>query len=424
MQDLSGKIDNAGPPDGQLTADEWNDLFAELSNFLIWAGLSFNAGDDSQLGKSVLQLASTADYYSASGTGNAHTLTILGRPGATAYHQGLRVRWEPPAGNTGATTINVNSLGVKDLRRPDGTVLQSGDLVAGRMVEAYYDSTLFKLTSGSIVAAAQALPPDYISGLVFTPATGDLTHDITVAVGRARDASNLANLTLSGALTKRFDGATIAVGTGQTGFPTTSLTRAASTWYRVFLVGHTDGRTDIGFDTSATAANLLADLASVDTAGWTYYRQLGWVRTTSGDATAFVPFVQYAAQPGRFHWIDGNQLIGAGSALVTTRTARDLSTLVPPQAVAHIEVFVEPPSGASSQRRNLLLTDTDQADYAPSDNRFTLTTKSAGGAGNNAWTPIGRAMVRVDGSSQVYERWDAASSWERTLMIPCWDFAR
>lgn len=424
MDDLTGKVDSSGPPDGQLAAAEWNQLAQEVVNLLGYATLTASGADLEQVAKAIAHLPAAADFYTGGGTANAQTLTIIARPGAAGFVVGLRVRWKPVADNTGATTINVNSLGVKDLRRPDGTVLQAGDLSTARVAEAYYDGAgHFRLTPGSLPLSTAALPAGFIAGLTFTPPAADLDHDVTFAPGQCRDTTNAGNLALAAALTKRFDGASIALGTAQTGFPTVSLTRAAATWYRVFIVGHTDGRVDFGFDTSATAVNLLADLVSIDAAGWTRYRQLGWVRTTDGDATALVPFVQYASDPGVFEWVK-RDVVAFNGTLVTTRTARSLAAHCPPLAVAEVHVTIEPPSGASTERRNLLLTDKNQADFAPSNTLHTLTTQSAAGAGTNAWTPMGTVLVEVDASSEVYERWDEAESWTRTLQVHRFRFAR
>jgi hypothetical protein len=417
MDDLTGKLDSSGPPDGQLTAAEWNQLAQEIVNFLTFSAITSSGADLNQIAKTACHLAATSDFYNAGGTANAITLAILGRPGAASYSTGLRVRWLPGASNTGAATINVNSLGVKDLKRPDGTVLQANDVLTGRVAEAYYDvAGHFRLTPGSIPLATAALPSGYITGLTFTPPAADLDHDVTFAPGQCRDTTNAGNLVLAAALTKRFDGASFGLGTGQTGFPIGQISRAANTWYRVFMVGHTDGRVDFGFDTLATADNLLADCVSADVAGWTRYRQLGWVLTTVGSVDALVP--------GVFQWIKRDVNAHGPGSLVTTRTARSLSAHCPPNAVAEVQVLIEPPSGASSERRNLLLTDKNQADYAPNGTNYTLTTKSAAGPGNNAWTPIGTALVEVDGSSEIYERWDAASSWERVLQVHRFRFAR
>jgi len=63
----------------------------------------------------------------------AGTNTITGTmtPALTAYSAGMLVVFTPAANNTGAATLNINSLGALDIQKADGDALVSGDLVAG-----------------------------------------------------------------------------------------------------------------------------------------------------------------------------------------------------------------------------------------------------------------------------------------------------
>ena len=427
MEDLSGKVDSAGPPTGVLPASEWNQLGEELRALIQdWGGMTPAAGTLDQIGKAISLAVGAFDFFNCTGAANTYTASIASRPGPAILSNGMRVRFVPSVTNTGASTVNVNGLGVKNIKRPDGSALQAGDISTTRMIELYYTTGAgeFRMAPGALPLSTAALASGYITGLVFTPPSADPSHDVTFAPGQCRDTTNAGNLVLAAALTKRFDGASIALGTGQTGFPTVSLTRAASTWYRVFIVGHTDGRVDAGFDTSATAVNLLADLVSIDVAGWTYYRQLGWVRTQSGDVNAFVPFVQYAAEPGVFQWVEHNVVIDQNAALVTTRTARSLATVVPPGAVAHITVAIEDHSGGGATNRYGFFTDKNQADYAPSSTAHNIGTKTAPGASQDAWTATGSVRVEVDSASEIYERWNTGGGLERTLFVPRFSYAR
>lgn len=421
MEDLTGKTNVGSPPDTQLAHTEWNPFAQEFKNLIETdAGLTMSVADARQLAKAIVQVSSAFGFFTGGGTGNAQTLTVIGgRPGPTAYVAGLRVRWLPSAGNTGPTTVNVNSIGVVALLREDGTPLQSGDLSTSRTAEAYHNGTNFRLLNSSLGAPAQALPNRFIAGLNFLPSAADMTHDVTFAAGSARDATNSANLVLNSALTKRFDGASIALGTGQTGFPTASLTRAAATWYRVFIVGHVDGRVDFGFDTLLNAANLRADLVTIDAAGWVFYRQLGWVRTQAADANAFVPFVQYAEAPGVFQWVAHDTRFDPFGALVTSRTLRTISSLCPPDGVAELVVSILDTSGSGTSERYAILADTDQADTAPSNVAHSVGFMSRPGDSSPR-----TALVRVNGSSQFYERWNSAGEMERTIYVPRWRFAR
>lgn len=78
-------------------------------------------------------------------TGAANALVVAPSVALTAYNTGLRIRTQAVARNTGATTINVSGLGVKQIVRADGTALQAGDITAGQVVDLTYDGTAFRL---------------------------------------------------------------------------------------------------------------------------------------------------------------------------------------------------------------------------------------------------------------------------------------
>lgn len=65
---------------------------------------------------------------SVSGT---NTITGSMTPALTAYSAGMTVSFNPAVTNTGAVTININSLGALDIFRYNGDALEPGDLVAG-----------------------------------------------------------------------------------------------------------------------------------------------------------------------------------------------------------------------------------------------------------------------------------------------------
>lgn len=65
---------------------------------------------------------------SVSGT---NTITASMTPSLGAYSAGMAVVFTPAGNNTGATTLNVNSLGALDVVKYDGDPLVSGDLVSG-----------------------------------------------------------------------------------------------------------------------------------------------------------------------------------------------------------------------------------------------------------------------------------------------------
>lgn len=106
----------------------------------------------------------------AGGTANALTLTLA--PAPTAYATFQRFIFKASSANTGAATLNVNSLGAPALKRlVDGTLrtLIAGDIAAGRIYEAIYDGTQF-------VMLGVAKP--FTSAAISSPtlASGDQTY--------------------------------------------------------------------------------------------------------------------------------------------------------------------------------------------------------------------------------------------------------
>lgn len=126
-----------------LTATEFNQIPNEIENVISDAGLTPSAGDSAQLAKAMAFLVGDADYYSETGAANAYVLApVSPREGITAYVDGHRVSFIPTNSNTGASTINVNGIGLKNIKKGAGAGSDpaSGDLTAGILVELRYDS--------------------------------------------------------------------------------------------------------------------------------------------------------------------------------------------------------------------------------------------------------------------------------------------
>lgn len=83
-------------------------------------------------------------------TGVAGTNTITGTlaPAPYQYETGMRVVFKATAANTGAATINLNSLGAKTIQRW-GTALVGGEIRTNDMVQLFYDGTQFQLISST-----------------------------------------------------------------------------------------------------------------------------------------------------------------------------------------------------------------------------------------------------------------------------------
>jgi hypothetical protein len=77
------------------------------------------------------------------------TDTLIGTlsPALTTYVTGAVYYFVAPATNTGAVTLNIDTLGAKAVTRDGTTALVAGDLVSGEMVSVVYDGTRFQLIS-------------------------------------------------------------------------------------------------------------------------------------------------------------------------------------------------------------------------------------------------------------------------------------
>lgn len=91
-------------------------------------------------------------------TGTAGACLVALPYAPASYVTGLEVAFKPAASCTGASTINVNSLGVKAIKRADGSSTVANDLLVGVPVALRYDGTYFRLMTSSAadVAAAAA----------------------------------------------------------------------------------------------------------------------------------------------------------------------------------------------------------------------------------------------------------------------------
>lgn len=79
--------------------------------------------------------------------GGDDTYAITLSPAPSAYAAGMMVSFTSSTGNTGASTLNVNSLGSKTIKKHGSYDLETGDILASQVVTVIYDGTNFQLIS-------------------------------------------------------------------------------------------------------------------------------------------------------------------------------------------------------------------------------------------------------------------------------------
>lgn len=114
--------------------------------------------------------ADTDGVNTSAGSSNAYTLAASTT--YAAYAQGDRFCFKSNFANTGAATLNVDSVGAKTIKKMDGTDLKANDIPSGAIVDVVYDGTNFQL-----VSAIGAVPYRNVNTLTAAPGTGDDSAD-------------------------------------------------------------------------------------------------------------------------------------------------------------------------------------------------------------------------------------------------------
>lgn len=133
----NGDLANAILPT-DLNADWFNQMQEELANFIESAGIALDGAVRTQL---VQALRSGALLHGVdTGTANARVVTYT--PAIPALINGMRLWFQSAAANTGATTLNVNGLGVRPVLGLGQAALQGGEIAAGGRCQVVYSTAL------------------------------------------------------------------------------------------------------------------------------------------------------------------------------------------------------------------------------------------------------------------------------------------
>lgn len=111
------------------------------------------------------------------GTTNAYVLSFIAS--FTSYTSGLVVYWIPSNSNTGASTININGLGVVNLTNQDGTALSANQLITGQVAIIASQGGNFVLLFSGIAASIVngSFAPSW-TGFAGSPPAGTMFYQI------------------------------------------------------------------------------------------------------------------------------------------------------------------------------------------------------------------------------------------------------
>ena len=182
---------------------EFTKEYIELLNFIKSAGITASTDVD-QLSRSSSIYSSGADFYEDSGAADAYVCSTVGSKLAPpAYFEGMRVRFVPDNTNTGASTVNVDSLGVINIKETDGTTdIAAGDIVANTEVELSYrtsPSAHFVITSSGVGPSGRFLDANELYHVAHRTTSGTNGGTITQNTWQTRTLNAVISSTLVGA---------------------------------------------------------------------------------------------------------------------------------------------------------------------------------------------------------------------------------
>ena len=156
---------NTSKIDGDTVgASEWNQL-ASIDNFISTSGQTPSTSNLNQTGIAAARYSSGGQFYTDSGIANAYVLSPVSpfkspvsSGSGEGYFVGMTIKFRAGNANSGASTVNVNSAGVKNLKQADGTTdLDAGDISTTQDSVFRYNGTSFVLESGSASTTAKGI---------------------------------------------------------------------------------------------------------------------------------------------------------------------------------------------------------------------------------------------------------------------------
>jgi hypothetical protein len=370
------------------TAAEFNEHNDELKNSITDSGQSLSGADDFQISKSMSVNAAGADFYIDTGAANAYvvsTIFLRAVPISTGYFEGMRVRFRPTNNNTGASTVNVTSLGVKSILKADGvTALSAGDLTTADDVQLRYDITAgaFLLGLPAPEATQTARGITFLNNQKITLAnnTTDPSNDIDFSGGRFIYSDGTGDQIVS-ALIKQLDAVFLA-GTNQGGLDV--LPKAIDTTYHCFAVHNpTTGVSDYAFSVTVGGPTLVGNLV-----GFTKSERIFSIMTDgSGNIIPFYQVDKTCYLKTRITDATGGGAIGIVATPLTLSTPLNLEVL------AIISAKIGHPG-----IRNALFTALDDVDLPPTQANSDIGITA--NAGNSDMGSIVK-NIKTDTSSQI-----------------------
>jgi hypothetical protein len=115
-----------------------------------------------------------SNYYADSGAANAYVITLATNQ-TLSLAAGLRIQFLATSANTGASTLNSNGSGVKNILNLDGSALVKNQIPANGIVDVIYDGTQYLLLNPATVRGTFTIT---LTGFTANP-TGTAVYSVT-----------------------------------------------------------------------------------------------------------------------------------------------------------------------------------------------------------------------------------------------------
>jgi hypothetical protein len=116
--------------------------------------------------------------FQATDSGSADAYVIALSPAITAYVAGQEFNFKAGATSTGASTLNVNGVGVKNIKKKNDQAIAAGDIEANAIIKVVYDGTSFQMLSQTATG-----------GMTSFTLTGDSGSNQTIADSNTMDVA-------------------------------------------------------------------------------------------------------------------------------------------------------------------------------------------------------------------------------------------
>jgi len=93
--------------------------------------------------------------YGGVDTGSVNAYVLNFSANFAAYTDGIIIVWIPANTNTGASTINVNGLGIVNIVNPDGSALLPNEIIANQPAQILFKSGAFQLITPAVTVYGQ-----------------------------------------------------------------------------------------------------------------------------------------------------------------------------------------------------------------------------------------------------------------------------